>query len=100
MLPDDIQKKIRAEFETGLVQFMERELEAFVKRFQEVYQEPPTPRIIRCVVYLTAGEKENLSHFVEAALKDWRDVIYWAEYNAEDQRIHDFNEPFKLTADG
>lgn len=58
-----------------------------------------SPRVIRCIVYLSVGDMEKLKHNTECALRDYRDVIYWAEYvDAEDNskpvRVRDFNKPF------
>lgn len=49
---------------------------------------------MRCVIVLAGGDIEKLRHYVEQALMDYRDVIYWAEYDAE-RRIADHNEPFE-----
>ena len=31
---------------------------------------------------------------INAAMTDYRDVIYWAEYDASDRKIRDFDQPF------
>jgi hypothetical protein len=52
------------------------------------------PRILRCVLFLSAGDMARLVDFADRALNDWRDVIYWAEYDERDHRLRDFNQPF------
>ena len=37
---------------------------------------------------------ETLLHFIVCATTDYRDVIYWAEFDRNDQRIRDFDQPF------
>ncbi len=55
------------------------------------------PRIVRCVVFLANGDMSKLRHFVGQAVKDYRDVIYWAEYDPAG-RTRDFNQPFPHAA--
>lgn len=50
-------------------------------------------RIVRCVIVLAAGDVAALRHNVEQALLDYRDVIYWAEYDANG-RTADYGQPF------
>ncbi len=56
-------------------------------------------RTIRCIIFLANGDIEKLNHYTECADRDYRDVIYWAEYfegedKAKPVRIRDFNKPF------
>lgn len=56
-------------------------------------------RIIRCVIYLSKSDIADWKACWKAAIEDWRDVIYWAEYegdfkNHQVQQIRDFNRPF------
>ncbi len=58
------------------------------------------PRVIRCIIFLSGAYMEKLKHNTECALKDFRDVIYWAEYvDAEDKskpvRVRNFNKTFE-----
>jgi hypothetical protein len=53
-----------------------------------------TSRILRCVIVLAGGDIALMNHFADCARHDWRDVIYWAEYDQHDRQIRDFNEPF------
>jgi hypothetical protein len=51
-------------------------------------------RILRCVLFLARGDLPRLQHNANAARSDWRDVIWWAEYERDDRRVRDFNQPF------
>jgi hypothetical protein len=55
-------------------------------------------RVIRCVLYLANGSLDELAAMLEAASRDYRDVIFWAEYTGyttkEPRRIRNFNMPF------
>ena len=39
-----------------------------------------SPRIQHAVLQLADGDVEKLLHFLKVAARDWRDVVYWAEY--------------------
>jgi hypothetical protein len=54
-------------------------------------------RVIRCVLVLAQGNHELLRHYVHQAVDDYRDVIYWAEYDAA-RRTHDFSNSFDRAA--
>ena len=53
-----------------------------------------SPRVIRCILYLAAGDIRKLREYRETAEQDPRDVIYWAENRKDGERLRDFNEPF------
>lgn len=42
-------------------------------------------RVTRAIIYLSEGDLARLTHFVEQARLDRRDVLYWAEYDENDQ---------------
>jgi HEAT repeat protein len=44
-------------------------------------------RIHLAILKLSEGSKEKVAHHVEVALRDWRDILYWAERAS--QRAHD-----------
>lgn len=58
------------------------------------YSGPERGRVLRCIVQLSSGSLETLQHHVRNATSDYRDVIYWAEYDREDRRIRDFSKGF------
>ena len=51
-------------------------------------------RVIRCIIHLSAGDPQRVSYYLGIATQDYRDVIYWAEYDKDDRRVRDFNRPF------
>ncbi len=54
-------------------------------------------RVLRSIVYLAAGNFEDLERFARASEIDWRDVVFWAEYedhSAESpRRVRSMEEP-------
>ena len=53
-------------------------------------------RIIRCIIHLSACNIRSLLQYCDVAVRDWRDLISWAEYDAN-CRIRDFSQPFGLS---
>ncbi len=58
-----------------------------------------TDRVIRCILFLAKGDLKELNKFIELAISDTRDVMFWAEYEilAESnnyRRVRDFNKTF------
>jgi hypothetical protein len=55
-------------------------------------------RVIRSVLFLADGDYEALQRYARRAEQDWRDVIFWAEYEEHDapqpRRIRSMEEPF------
>lgn len=59
--------------------------------------EPPPrepDRVLRCAVFLAAGDEKKLDHNLAVAQQDYRDLIYWAEYDTSERRVRNFNLPF------
>ena len=56
------------------------------------------PRVLRSVVFLAAGDYEQLERFARRAELDWRDVVFWAEYEDYDaeqpRRVRSMDDPF------
>lgn len=53
-------------------------------------------RVLRCVVFLSRGELPLLVHYADRARCDWRDVVYWAEYDEKGRQASDFNRPIAI----
>lgn len=55
-------------------------------------------RIIRCIVFLAGKDIEKLKEYIEVAIFDPRDVMFWAEYKNHGHNnptlIRNFNLPF------
>ncbi len=90
----DIQIKIRYDFGQEKSDEIEAKLETFKVDFLVIYNEDPSSRIIRCILKLAEGDEEKLERYIKTALSDWRDVIYWAEYDREDKRVFDGSKRF------
>jgi hypothetical protein len=54
-------------------------------------------RVLRSIVFLAAGDYEQLERFARVSEIDWRDVVFWAEYedHAAEQplRVRSMDEP-------
>lgn len=48
-----------------------------------VSSEPEPARVQLAILKLSEGEKSKLQHYVEAAKRDYRDVLYWSENPAQ-----------------
>jgi hypothetical protein len=59
-----------------------------------VYSGPEASRVLRCVLYLSGGALAKLTHFLEVAHTDYRDVIAFAEYDRSGRRVRDFTGGF------
>ena len=51
------------------------------------YIGPERNRVIWDILQLSEGDLEKLTHYAEAAQKDYRDILYWAEYFATDPML-------------
>jgi len=85
-LEPDITQQIEKEFSSTLSSSVRETLAPLeaVPEFQ---------RVARCVLFLAGGDEDKLAHFVTAALSDYRDVIWWAEYDGQEERVRDFARP-------
>jgi hypothetical protein len=88
--PADVVAKIAVDFP--------HEPAATVLALLEEYKGAAKLRVTRCILHLAKGGTDQLLQLIGSANTDYRDVIYWAEYDRSDQRIHDFNLPFAVAA--
>ena len=49
----------------------------------EAYDDLEANRVKEAIARLASGSLDGLRHFLEAAKKDYRDVLYWSEYEEE-----------------
>jgi len=89
-IPEDIEKRLRSDFGAD-VDLARRELE----QLSGIASGAAWPRIARCVVHLANRELDKLSHFTDCDRQDWRDVIWWAEYDGKEERLRDFSRRFE-----
>jgi len=59
---------------------------------------PFDDRVLRCVVYPSHGTFSDLTRAIATARADFRDVILFAEYDANDERLRNLSQPFKSDA--
>jgi hypothetical protein len=91
----DILKKIETDFQgnsKNALKIIENSIET--NKFLN------SERIIRCIIFLSKGDLNELNRFIEVAILDTRDVIYWAEYGKSEniekyKRLRNFNKTFE-----
>jgi hypothetical protein len=84
-LPPDVLAAIRRDFDRSE---SEQVAERLARLAAEI--ERADARVLRCVLHLADGDFGRLVHYAGCAARDWRDVIYWAEYGSEDRQVRDF----------
>jgi hypothetical protein len=85
-LPADVAERLRADYPNEQLVTLQALLGE--------YDGKERARVVRSVVHLAEGSIDRLLHFIGCATTDYRDVIYWAEYDLSDQRVRDFDQPF------
>jgi len=88
---------LAADIETKLAHDYPAESLSAVSRSLASYPGPERNRVVRCIIHLANGDPQRISHLVGVAAQDYRDIIYWAEYDKEDDKILDFGNPFVQT---
>lgn len=48
------------------------------------YSGPESGRVTWDILELSKGSLEKVRHYVQTAQKDYRDILYWAEYYDDD----------------
>jgi len=93
-LPEDILQRISADFGSEVTPGVLSRLAGFIGQLADARGEPPDARILRCVVYIAAGDRKRLEEACRLALTDTRDVMYQAEYDAGDRQVRRLDQPF------
>lgn len=91
----DIKNRISEKFENNSFEVFNL-IEEKLKEFDYLNN----PRIIRCILFLADNDLEKLKNYIDVAVSDPRDVMFWAEYeNIDDinntERVRDFNNTFE-----
>jgi hypothetical protein len=91
-LPKDIVDRVSFEYEKGNLE----EVFILLTNLNEDMKNcrHNTFRILRCVIFLSSRSVEHIKYYCEMARSDFRDVMYWAEYDKFDNRLRDFNMEF------
>jgi hypothetical protein len=90
--PKDINDKVSYGFEKD-------EQNAIFEMLTNLNIDVKSLKILRCIIYLSKGNFEYLKYYCERARTDYRDVIYWSEYDNSDLRVRDFDMPFSKNED-
>jgi hypothetical protein len=93
-LPEDITLKVAADFGMADTPAVEMRLAGFVGQYADRHKEAPDARTLRCIVFLADGDRRKLEEYCRLALDDMRALAGRAEYDGNDRRIRDLNEPF------
>lgn len=92
---DDIVNRIKNDFGESA-----NEASRILTEAQSKYDYLKSDRIIRCIVFLAKGDLTDLSKYIDSAVTDLREVIFWAEYTGiteskTPKRIRDFTKTFE-----
>jgi hypothetical protein len=87
-MKQDIVAKIRRDFENP-DEIFER-----LGSLESGLGKPVSDRIYRSIVFLADGDRNKLSHYIDLALTDYRDLLWQAEYEDPEDRKYDFNRSF------
>ena len=95
ILKDDINRRIETDFRE-----QSNEVVEILKNAIEKTEHLKTDRIIRCIIFLSKGNLNELLKNIEVAINDPRDIMLWAEYEklSEDfnyKRKRDFDNTFE-----
>lgn len=83
-LPDDVLRRIET--------FPSEHRADLRARLEQLAGIPEPARVARCVLWL-AGDHARVGHFLQCALADYRDVLWWGEYDGGETRLRDFTNP-------
>ena len=86
-LPEDIIRKSASLFQP--------ELFDTVISLLKTYRGNEPHRVLRCILHRSDGDLDFLQANLEIAQQDYRDIIWYAEYDADDVRVNDFNKAFE-----
>ena len=51
-------------------------------------------RVIRCILELSDSDYDSVDAWVKKANEDYRNILWYAEYDNRNVRKYDFSEPF------
>ena len=90
----DISDKIQFDFQN-----VESEAKTIIENACKEHEYLKTPRVLRCILFLSKGDLQELTKNINVAIYDPRDVMFWAEYEkkgfeANPKRLRNFNYPF------
>ncbi|MGF1530616.1 MAG: hypothetical protein ACFCU4_04585 [Puniceicoccaceae bacterium] len=90
----DIQKRLKDEFGDDFYSIL-KEINEWDAQTKSLLDD----RLLRSAIFLSRGKIESFLAIKEASRRDYRDVLWQAEYDGEEERIRDFNRPFGSECD-
>jgi hypothetical protein len=92
-LANDILAKIRGDFSGGETILVIDRLESLQQEDGQLFSD----RIIRCILFVAAGQLTVVEQAIKQARTDYRDLIIWAEYDGHFGVQHrDLSLPFTV----
>lgn len=86
-LPDDVARRLQRDYAGETWFEATRLLESLTL----------APRVLRALLVLADGSYPELERFARIAERDWREVVFWAEYEDHEQpsprRVRDLEQP-------
>lgn len=87
-LPVDVEQAIDRRFEGEAARRVRAALTSLLAALADEPQ-----RVVRCVFVLGGADPARVEQYAEAARRDYRDVIWWAEYDGGETRLRDLSRP-------
>jgi hypothetical protein len=84
----DILEKIYKDFDNS------EEVVNILEAMRSLDRDPVSDRIYRGIIFLSQGSMSKLNHFIELSLKDYRDLLWQAEYEDPEIQKYDFTKSF------
>jgi hypothetical protein len=86
-IPDDVSTRLRRDYPG----------ETHFEAIRLIETLSCSARVLRSIVHLAAGDFEELERFARASEIDWRDVVFWAEYDdhgaEHPRRVRSMDDP-------
>ncbi|MEI6634769.1 MAG: hypothetical protein WCP22_13270 [Chlamydiota bacterium] len=78
----------------------QQEVETILSSYGQEASEKGRERILRDILLLAKGDKKQVQELIDRAKRDYRDIIFWAEYPSESKldtpsKIEQFNKMLK-----
>lgn len=87
-MQQDILDKINEDFENP------EEVVNILESMESIDRGPISDRIYREIIFLAQGDMSKINHFIELSCKDYRDLVWQAEYEDPEVQKYDFNKSF------
>ena len=75
-----LSRRVRAAVEQQVPTHDRETVLAHLARYAESDDAHEVERVVLGILKLSVGEVDRVEHFVDVAVKDYRDILYWAEY--------------------